>query len=253
MTGPLDQRDDRRHLSSRVPGRQRDERVAPLRMQSTHDEVGGPAEPGVDAPLDTGGVRLPVQIDLQRRVHADHGRRSTDPARVVGRLGAAHPHPAVAVEPVVEALTAEDEGGGQRHIGVEAPQLVQWQHAVGEHLRPDLQPSPTGQRGQHRVRYSSDAQLQGRTIGDFAVDPARDGFGHLVGISRRQRHQGLFDLDAVVDVVHVDDGVAVGVRHLGVHLRDDQAATITHGLEHRREDVDLEAHRHHPVARSGRV
>ena len=103
----VEQRHDGRDVGLGVPRAQRDERLAAGRVQRADDEVGLAAEAGVDAGVDPRGVGLAEQVDLEGGVDRGHHPLLGDQAGVVGVLGAHHPHPVVAVEPVVELARAE--------------------------------------------------------------------------------------------------------------------------------------------------
>lgn len=78
---------------------------------------------------------------------------------------------------------------------------VEAEDAVGDHLGPDPQAEPTAQRGQRRVRYAADAELQGRAVGHQSGDPLADRRRDRSGRPGRRAGERLLCLDREVDVV----------------------------------------------------
>jgi signal transduction histidine kinase len=101
----------------RMPGRQRDDRLAAGGVQRAHHEVGLPPEPGVDLPPYPARVRLREQVNLERPVDRRHPPLPCDASRIVDRLGPQHPDARVSVDPCVQFRAAERERRDDR-LGV---------------------------------------------------------------------------------------------------------------------------------------
>ena len=93
-------------------------------------------------------------------------------------------------------------------------------HAVGDQFAVNAQVLAVHQQGQHRIRNAADAGLQHRAVFDQAGDVARDRDLQIGDYGLLQRAQRPRRLDERINVVDVDEAVAVGARHLVVDLRD---------------------------------
>ena len=86
------------------------------------------------------------------------------------------------------------------------------------------------QEPEHRVGDGADAQLQGGPVVDQLRDPAADGLFHRPDGGRSLFDQIVVALHDVVQLRHVDEGVAVGAGHLGVDLGDHGRGGLGGGL-----------------------
>ncbi len=100
----------------------------------------------------------------------------------------------------------------------------------------------------HRVGDAADARLQRGAVGDEARHVAADGPGHLVELAVLELRQRAVHRDQVVDVVHVEEGVAQGPGHLRVDLGDDEVGGLHPGADHVHRDPEA----HVAVAVRGR-
>ena len=222
-------------------------------MQGADEEVRRAAGARVDAVAAAGRVRLREEVDLHGRVDAHHLREGRDDRRVVRHLAAAQPDARVVVGPVVELLGAEHEGADERLVRVEGPGAVEEHGAVADQLAPEAQPPPGVQAAEHGVGHRADAGLDARAVLDAGGDELAEPQRGLVGDRLGDRDHRVVDLDAVIDVVHAQDAVAVDERHLRVHLRDDDAAAGAHGFDGAGHDLHLDAHGDPAAARGRRV
>ena len=110
---------------------------------------------------------------------------------------------------------------------------MEFEHAVGEHLRPNAQLAVLLQVFEYGVRHRADAELECGPVLDLIRDGPADLFGDSSRMLGRVRHEWLVNLDEVVDLVVVDLGVTVGVGHVGVGLHDDGCTVLARRLESR--------------------
>jgi hypothetical protein len=89
-----------------------------------------------------------------------------------------------------------------------------------------------GQRGQHGVGDAANPHLDGGAVGDQGGHVLADGLLHLAGRLGRQLEERSVDGDQAIDPRHRDAGVAVGARHVGIHLGQHQLGALDGGPHH---------------------
>ncbi len=132
----------------------------------------------------------------------------------------------VVVDEVVQAPRAHEERG--HHLaGVEAlagvgddALVVEVDDALAEHLGVDAEVVLLVQEHEDGVGDAADAELQAGAVLHEAGDVAADRLLHRTYPGGRQLDDRLVALDDRVDLVEMDERVAVGARHVGVHLGD---------------------------------
>src|ERR1019366_4920399 len=103
------------------------------------------------------------------------------------------------------------------------------------------------------VRDLADPELEGATVGRVPCHLFTDGRRRIVWSVGDWRWKCNVNFERQVDVGHVDYGITGGVRHVPVHLGDNEPAASTDLLDGGGKDVHLDAERHLAPPRGGRV
>ena len=116
---------------------------------------------------------------------------------------------------------------------------------VGEHLRVNPEILLFLQELQHRLGDPADSQFQGTPVLHQRRDEFADLPRDLVRLGRLELDHRRVGRDQDVQIVHTEETVAEGARHLRVDLRDDEAGVLGRALD----DVDRDAQAAHARAR----
>ena len=114
---------------------------------------------------------------------------------------------------------------------------------IGEHLRVNPQILLVLQELQHRLGDPADAQFQGTPVLHQRRDELADLPRHVVRLGRLELDQRRVGRDQDVQIVHTEETVAEGARHLRVDLSDDEAGVLGRALD----DVYRDAQAAHPA------
>ena len=187
-----------------------------------------------DAHSDRVGAHLPREVHLHGRIDGHDLRVLPDAERVVGPCHVLHHEVFAVVHVVIQPARAEGQRG-HRHAGhhrflrvVDHAAFQQRQHAVGHRLGVQSQMPVAAEGRQYGVRNAAHADLQRRPVGNQFGDVAADFPFRFARHGRRDLHQRRIDLHGRRQARGVDHGVAVGVGHRLVDLRDDGLGAL-HG------------------------
>ena len=185
------------------------------------------------------GPHLPSQVDFDGTVDGRHLGVAADDGRVIHIGHVQHGDKWVVVHKIVKSTRSHNEGADDLagvhalvFAGNDTP-LHQVDHAIREHLGVDAQILVIGEGVEHGVGDAADAHLQTRAILDELGAVLADAFfgvGHLGRLHFVDG--GVVHCHCVVDVADVDQPVAVGARHCGVHLRHHMAGRLHGGARH---------------------
>ena len=233
---PAEAGDDARERPALGRARQGDDRRAARRAAGGADEVDLPADRADVVAADALGVDLAGEIDLERRVDRDI---ALQPRQHVERMRVAHGaeldgRVAVreAVEPGVgaeqDARDADARVHPLRGVGDDAA-LDQVDERVADHPRVDAEVAPVREHRDDRFGNRAEADLQRRAVGNERVDVRRDPALELADRRARQLDRLPVGFDEHVDVGFVERDVARRLRHLAIHLGDDDARLVDRG------------------------
>ena len=229
-----------RPVALRIGRGQTDQALAALRVRGGRDEVQLPAGAG-DLPRAGGlGGDLPVKVDLDGVVQADHVVVARDDIGVVGVVHRGEQTVGVAVEEVVELFRAHGKGiddlpgVGGLVFSADAARLRHRHVSVAQHfgMHAQILQSRLGYQLSDGVRHRADAELDTGAVADKADDQLRDLFVHL----RRRGRRHLDDrpvrpLYEAVDLgdVYLALFIAEGPRDAAVDFRDHPAGVFQIG------------------------
>ena len=185
-------------------------------MGGAHDEVGRPAETGVDPALHPARIRLIEEVNLQRRVHARHPGLTREPKMKDAISGTSSS----------SAPPSDTSSTPSLNISVQMRSPLLWVS------------------GQDGVGDCPDAELQGGIRLDERHDPVANRSFDIAKIAPLVRRERLVYLDEIVDLMLIVLRIAVGIGHLHIGLNDDEAAMRPRRRDGRRQDIDLGAEAH---------
>ena len=206
--------------------------LPPLERDSSAQEIHLPADSAIELVADRVGADLPGQIDLHCGVDRHHIVIAGDESGIVGVGRGMKLEDGIVVDKLKQALGAQRESQNDLarlevfpRSGQDA-RFNQRDHAVRYQFAVNGQIFPVHQQGQYRIGDSADAGLQNRAIFNQAGNVARDcdlqvGDHRLLQGAQRPRR-----LDESIDIVDMNEAVAVGARHVVVDLRHDVLAHI---------------------------
>ena len=242
--GPLlDERHDARDLALLGGRLQREDGGAALGEDGAAHEVGLPADPAVEGRPDRFRRGLSGEVDLHGGVDGHHLLVGRDDQRVVGVVDAAELDGRVVVDEVVGRLVSHAErrdrlaavDGLPGVVDHPAPHEVG--DPVGEQLGVHAEVLLAREGGEDGVGDAAVAGLDGVAVLDDAGDIAADAAGDLVRNGGLELQQRLLVDHREVDLVEVEEPLAVHARHPGVDLGHHHDGAL-----HRRlHDVDAQA------------
>ena len=186
----------------------------------------------VDHRADRVGADLARQIDLQRRIDGHDLRILADAERVVRPCHVLHDQVFVVVHVFVKPLRAESQRRevlARKHLllrVVDHTAPNQGYYPVGECFGVESQVFMIAQGREYRVGDAAHADLEGRTVGNQLGDVAADLAVDFAGLGGRKLHQRFIDFDGGREFRDVDQRIAVGERHVGVDLGDNDLRTF---------------------------
>src|SRR5262245_2575111 len=135
----------------------------------------------------------------------------------------------IVVDEIKKSFRAEDERG--HHLtavnclayAIDGAGLDEWNDSIGEHLRMDAQMAVISQKRPDRIRNTADAHLQSRPIFNEAGDVLS--YFHLNWRYRtwRQFEERRTALHEHIDVVDVNERIAMDAGHLRIDLCNNHA------------------------------
>ena len=226
---------DARNCSVFRGGLEGDDRLAAFRAGCAANEIDLPAEAAVGPRADGVGAHLAGEIHLNGGVDGHHAVVARDGERIVRVAGGPHLEDRVVVHELEQAARAErkaDENLAAMDlfaVAGEDARLDQVDDAVRAHLAVHAEVFMVAEAAEHGVGHTADSGLKNGSVryqrrdmrGDAALDVRRR--------LHRKLEQRAVGFDDGVDLADVDEALAVGARHLPVHLDDEMARAETRG------------------------
>ena len=211
---------------------QSDDGLTTAGESSTAHEVHLTTDTRVDAGTDRVSADLTSDVDFDGRVDGVHSRVLTDDSRGVDVADIEHGESRVIMDVVPESLGTGQEGGDSAvridllHAVVDDTRLDERKDTIGAELSVDTEILVAGEGSEDGVGDTTNAHLQGSTIGDERcavladshIDGGEGSSGGLGG--------GVVNVHDSIEGVEVNKGVTMGAGHVRVDLGDDVLGTL---------------------------